>query len=300
MTFTAENKTAGWRRFLAVWGITSAIIPFAIFLVLGIFNFEFYTKIGCTVVGITIWCLILAPFYIMDWDERRREKIRQLCKGDALVKLWKISLDVAEDGSCKIERLINAINLADERQYYELEAWTDPEKDSDHEAFLKETRKITPKVSVSRKGQPEKIIKDKTYSPEVGQRINRIIHVIPLTMNGGSLKPWDRFTISYKEKTEKNALVMTGDFYQHRVRHLTDRLHVEILLPSGWRFPQKVGAREKLVIGEEKSPTMGEWAPTPEKPKVSLEKKRTKITWDVDETKLLHIYRITYHALEKK
>jgi hypothetical protein len=92
---------------------------------------------------------------------------------------------------------------------------------------------------------------------------------------------------------------MNGDYYQHRVRHLTDKLEVEIVLPKGWNFPSKVGSKEKLVIGEEKSPTMGEWTRTPQQPKFSIEKGRVRITWRVVDTKLLHVYKLTYHALDK-
>jgi hypothetical protein len=285
---------------LVVWGITSATIPFVIFLVLGIFNLDFNVKVGITVVGIIIWCIVLAPFYIMDWDERRRERYRELCKGDALIKLWKVSFDVAEDGSCTLKRLIEGVNLADQRQYYELETWTDPDKDDAHEAFLKSTRKITTDVTVTRKDEPEeKIAVKKTYTPEIAQRINRLIHVIPLTKNGTALKPYEKFTIKYEEKTEKNTLSTNGDYYQHRARHLTERFEVEILLPKNWRFPPEPPPREKLAVGEEKSPTMGEWSTTTEKPQIYQEDGRTRIVWKVDNIKLLHIYKLTYHALER-
>lgn len=260
---------------------------------------ELNLKLLITITGVVVWCIILVPFYVIDWDERRRERIRQLCTGDALVNLWKIIIDVAEDGSCEIERVIDAINLADKREYYELESWTDPEVNQEHETFLKNLRKIKPEVVIHRKGGPEQIIKDREFVPDVAQRINRIIHVIPLTTNGEPLKPWDRFIVRYKEKLEKGSLKMTGDYYQHRVRHLTERLEVSVLLPKGWRFPKSVQAREKLVQGEVKSPTIGEWIPTVDKPKIEKEKDRIKISWLVEDTKLLHTYRLSYHALEK-
>lgn len=235
----------------------------------------------------------------MDWDERRRERYKDLCKGDAIVKTWKISLDIAENGSCTVERVIEAINIAEQRQYYELESWTDPDKDPSHESFLKETRKIKPEVVIFRKGQADETLVAKTFTPDVAQRINRIVHVIPLVRNGDPLKPWDKFVIKYKEQTEPGAFSLTGDYYQHRVRHITDRFEVEMLFPKGWRFPTKIKGTEKLATGEEKSPTMGEWIATPQKPKLSTENGKTRITWTVDETRLLHIYKLSYHGLEK-
>lgn len=235
----------------------------------------------------------------MDWDEKRRERYRQLSQGDALVKWWRILIDIAEDGSCEMERTIDAVNLVDQRQYYELESWSNPEKDPAHEGFLKETRKIKPQVIITQKGETEEILPAKVFTPEVAQRINQIVHVIPLLKNGQSLKPWDKFTIKYKEKTEANTFSMNGDYYQHRIRHVTDRLEIEIVLPRGWDFPQEIKGTEKMAIGEEKSPTMGEWTPTSQKPRIYRERGRTRMMWVVDETKLLHIYRLSYHALEK-
>lgn len=232
----------------------------------------------------------------MDWDRGRRERIRQLCQSEAILSLWQVKLDIEEDGSCAIERRIAGTNMALAREFYELETWADPEKDPTHEATLKKKRRLL----VTANAGKENIYASKEFDPIIAHRVNRIVHLIPLTDGRGSLKPQEKFEIIIKEQTESGVFDIKGDYYQFKVQHLTERFKIEMLFPKNWRFPKAISPKEKLVYGEIKSPTLGQWVMADEKPEVERTRAgRTRITWEVHDAKLLSTLKLTYHAMEK-
>lgn len=287
----------GWQKALTVWAITSAIIPFAIFAILSVFQMSFEYKILITLGGIVIWLLLLVPSVISDWNQKMRQRLREACKGDALLKIWEIVIDVNDDGSATVSRRIAGTNLAKKREYYEIESSTDPQRDPVYEKQLKDLRKITATVSTNTEKGWKTLYKDKSFPPEVALRVNRVIHEIPMS-DSGVLKENDPFEIQLKEQVEKDTFKISGDLYQLRVRHLSEKLRIVFLLPKQWHFPSSLPPREKLATAEMKDPTCGEWRPTTEQPEIGTIKDRARISVEIDNPQLLSIYMLSYHAMQ--
>jgi hypothetical protein len=286
-----------WQRLLTAWVITSVFIPFLIFLFLTLFNLSLTQKALIVFTGSLIWLFILLPFYVMDWDQRRRERIRETCKGDALLKLWQASIDIKADGTSTVKRRISGINFANERKFYEFEAWTDPERNSTYETQLKTARGIKATVMSDIGRRSVAICKDMDVPPVDAYKVNRVVHVIPVAKDE-PLKPHDSFDIRFEEKIEENTWKITGDSYFHRVRHVTEKLIFELLLPRKWQFP-RLPPTEKIAVGETKDPTCGLWMETPEKPTVEKTRSgRWKISWKIEYPKLLNVYKLTYHSMQ--
>jgi len=233
----------------------------------------------------------------MGWDKNRRERLKEVCKGDALLKLWQISIDVPEDGSSTVTRKIVGENLADRRSYYEIESWTDPERDPEYEKRLKNLRKIVATVYTHTKKGALIVCKDKHFPPEDAHRVNRVIHEIPM-VDGNPLEVHDTFEIHLTEQTEKGSWKMSGDRYELWIRHVSERLRIEILLPK-WRFPSEMPSKEKPATVEMKDPSCGEWNPIDERPEVKKIRGRWIIALETKYPKLLNIYKLTYHSMER-
>lgn len=286
-----------WQRLLTGWAITSVFIPFLIFLILSMFDLSLTQKSLIVLTGSLIWLFLMLPFYVMDWDQRRRERIRETCKGDALLKLWQASIDIKADGTSTVKRKISGVNFANEREYYEFEAWTDPERDPEYETQLKRARGIKATVVSVVGRRSEAICRDLEVLPVDAYKVNRVVHVIPVS-KGEPLKPHDSFSIHFDEKIEKNTWKIIGDSYFHRVRHVTEKLTFELLLPKEWQFP-RLPPTEKNAIGETKDPTCGRWMETAEKPTADRTRAgRWKISWSIEYPKLLNVYKLTYHSME--
>lgn len=297
-------RKPGWQRSLKGWAIASTIFPFLIFGLLELFELTPIQKAIVIVGGSLLWLFVLLPFFIMDWDDKRRERIMEICASDALQKLWQVFIDIKEDGSSGVERKIVGVNFADKREYYELESWTDPERDPTYERNLKEERKMLATVIATHKGKSIVVCKNGEFPPQQANRVNRIVHLIPVAKQA-PLEPNDKFEITFIEKTERGTWKMqldneTGDFYQHRVRHITEKLRFELILPKEWDFPRNMVATEKLAKGEMKDPSCGMFVETSGKPEVSKAKGRWKIVWEIEFPKLLSIYRLTYHPMVRR
>lgn len=299
-------KQGKWQRFIKVWAIASTIFPFLVFGLLDLFVLSFEQKAIVIVGGLIGWLAVLVPFLVADWDENRRALIKETCEGDALLKLWEVKIDIADDGSSTVERKIVGINLAEKREYYELESETDPDRDSAYEKHLREIRKMRATVTATHKGEKMSVCKNHDFPPQRAYKVNRVTHVIPVSLQT-PLEPDDRFEIVFSEKTEKNAWKLKtddleepnlGDFYQHKVRHVTEKLRYELLLPKAWDFPPDMQTTESRAWSKVKDPSSGRFV-AGSKPDIKKVRGsgRWIITWEVEYPKLLNTYRLTYHQM---
>ena len=301
MTTAKQGK---WLRFIKVWAIASTVFPFLIFGLLELYVLSFNQKVFVILGGLVGWLVVLTPFLIADWDETRRERIKETCEGDALIKLWEIRIDVSNNGSSSIERRILGVNLADKREYYELESETDPDRDSAYENNLKQIRRMCTSVTATHKGQKVIVCKNSCFPPQQAYKVNRITHVVPVSLNN-PLEPDDRFEISFTEKTEENTWklqtdnaeeLILGDFYQHKVRHVTEKLRFVLLLPSEWDFPPNMPATERKAWSRIKDPSCGKFVDG-SAPEIRKTRRRWQISLEVEYPKLLNTYRLSYHQM---
>jgi len=292
-------KKFGWERSYKGWAIASTIFPFLIFGLLELLDLTVIQKAIVIVAGSLIWLAVLLPIFVQDWDEKRREMIKEVSGSDALLKLFQVSIDVKEDGSSVLNRKITAVNYAQKREYYELESWNDPERDASYESDLRNKRTLSVNVNSVHKGQKIVVSKKKEIPPHDARRVNRIVHDIPVSKET-PLEPYDTFEIDWSEKTEPKTWKLQaepgkGDHYQHRVRHITEKLLFELTLPREWNFPI---TSEKLAKGEVSDPSCGRFDETTNQPSIEKNVKgRWQITWEIDYPKLLNIYRVTYHPM---
>ncbi len=300
-------KQGKWQRFIKIWAIASTIFPFLIFGLLELYVLSFNQKVIIIVGGLIGWLVVLTPFLIADWDENRRERIRETCEGDALIKLWEVKIDIANDGSSSVVRKIVGVNFAEKREYYELESWTDPDRNDAYETNLKEIRKMHTTVIATLKGETVNVCKNTDYPPHEAYRVNHIVHVIPVSLTT-PLEPNDKFEIIFSEKTEKNAWKLRtrdpedpglGDFYQHKVRHVTEKLRYQILLPKEWDFPANMQSTEKKAWSKGKDPSCGKFAPGSQPEVKKVKGGRWRVSWEIEYPKLLNTYRISYHEMAR-
>lgn len=299
-------KQGRWQRFIKVWAIASTIFPFLIFGLLELYALSFAQKAVVIVGGLVGWLVTLVPFLVADWDEQRQLRMKEICEGDAVLKLWEVKIDIADDGSSQVERRIIGVNLAERREFYELESETDPDRDSVYESALKKTRQMRATVIATHKGEKINVCKNRDFPPQRAYKVNRITHVIPVSLHT-SLVPDDKFEITFSEKTEVNAWKpqsedpdenSLGDFYQHKVRHITEKLRYELLLPKQWDFPQNMPSTEDKAWSKVKDPSTGRFVDG-SKPEIGRMRAngRWLIIWEIEFPKLLNTYRLCYHQM---
>lgn len=217
-----------------------------------------------------------------------------------------MKIDIADNGSSLVERRIVGVNLADKREYYELESETDPDRDSVYENNLKEIRRMRATVIATHKGEKITVCRNHDFPPQRAYKVNRITHVIPVSLQV-PLEPDDRFEISFTERTEANAWKLQtddpdeprlGDFYQHKVRHVTEKLRFELLLPRQWDFPPNMPSTESKTWSKVKDPSSGRFVDG-SKPEINRVRGsgRWMITLEVEYPKLLNTYRLSYHQM---
>ena len=90
-----ETSRPSFQRLLTAWSITSVFIPFVVFAILDLTNLDLFHKLIIVFVSSAIWSGILLTYYILDWDQNRKERLMEICKSDALLKLWKVTVDIA-------------------------------------------------------------------------------------------------------------------------------------------------------------------------------------------------------------
>lgn len=301
-----------------LWHLTSPIFPFIIFLILGVFELDFYARAGVVGIIVAIWVGILLIGFVRDWEKTRFERFRSLTRSDAIVTLWHTHIDMNEDGSATIVRKIIGRNLTKKRKFYEFESQADLEMSPEYEQETRQIRTMDISVSLKRKdGSLQRVFTNQSYEPKIVRKVDALTHVIPLVRPSEgipALEPNEEFEIDIKENVKPGTFLMTGDYYIHRVRHFTEELTIELLLPEGWRFPRRLRVGERKAVGEVKSPTTGEWEEPSVQPTTRRVRGREKITWNLRQRRvfpygeikieeidprLLHLYRVTYCRLEK-
>lgn len=313
---TADSDSSTLRL---IWTISAPIISFILFLILGVFELDVTTKllIGCSF--IISWAFLMLIGFALDWLKRNRKRMKYLTQSDAVVNLWLAIVDMSEDGSAVVTRKISGVNRAIKRSFYEFESQVDLPREPDYEEEARRARTMDITVHLRRKdGTVQTPFRDAHYEPKSVRKVDAASHIIPLDnpSNGiPPLEPDEYFEIEIREHVKPGSFVMTGDFYSHRIRHLTEAFKVELILPSGWRFPERLRPEEKRAVGWVKSPTLGQWMETAIQPIVEEFEDRQRVVWEVKpqtflfpyteidlsklDPKLLHTYKVTYSRLER-
>jgi len=270
------------------------------------------------VAGIVLWVCVLIYGFWKDWERVRFERLRFLSRSDAMVSLWHIIVDIQQDGSATIKRKIIGKNLATKRKFFEFESQSDLESSPTYEQETKTARAMKVSVHVKRKtGKSQKTFSAEHFEPKTARKVDAVTHIIPLTTPSEGvpeLEQNEEFEIEIEEKVKPNTFSMDGDWYGHRVRHPTEGLKIEVLLPAGWHFAP-CGVDEHECIGHVKSPTMGEWVETETQlPTTRTVRHRERVMWVLKHERylpygeieseemaprLLHVYRLTYGRLER-
>ena len=313
---TDDSKEDTYLSFL--WKLTAPLLPFIIFLILGIFELDIFTRLCVGAIGVIVWVGVLTIGFVRDWQKRNLENLRILTRSDALVTLWHTTIDINEDGSAVVARKIYGRNFADKRNFFEFLSQADMERSPEYLEETKELRAMDISVCLRRKdGSHQQVFTDQRLEPKVVRNVDALTHIIPLVKPAegiASLEPGEGFEVEIRENVKAGTFLMTGDFYAHRVRHLTEELEIEMLLPEEWQFPRKLKVGEKRVIGQVKSPTLGEWEEDLPQPKIGRSGNRVNITWNLEHRKLipygkikieemhprlLHQYKVKYGRLER-
>jgi hypothetical protein len=311
----ASSKRESSLSFL--WKLTAPIFPFIIFLILGVFQFDLQSKAFVAAIGIIIWFFVLLIGFFRDYEKNKVERIHTLTQSDAIVTLWKATIDIKADGSAVITRQIHGVNLAPTRKYFEFESQADLPMPPNYVEMTKQSRLMNVSVKLSRKdGSTQQVLTNHSFEPKNVRMVDALIHMIPLantSTNVAPLESQEEFDIEIKEQTKADTFSLDGDWYSHRVRHMTEELHITIMLPQNYRCSHRIPVGESRVLGQVKSPTLGEWENTRIQPKIETNGNREIIEWHlrpsrtilsgsltpiIQDPRLLHEYKLTYCRLE--
>jgi hypothetical protein len=232
------------------------------------------------------------------WEDKFTEGIEELRRqlgADAELEFWENHASILVDGSAEITRKISAINLAVGRRYFEYSSWNDPEATPADIDALKASRTMTVTCREQRQGQSLETTYDNVQlPPDDARKLNRIIHLIPLSRPGAqsTLSINDEFQIDVKEKVEVGTFKL-DDYFEHQVRHPTRKLRFEVLLPPTWNLPSR--ARPPLFEGVTKTGTYGEWVRHSGQPTWEQKDGRVRIRWEISHPKLLSTYSLRWH-----
>jgi hypothetical protein len=254
---------------------------------------DFYTRFIFVVVILGIWFLLLSIGYLLDIQRERIALLKDICQGDCYVRKWSYFANIKADGSALVRRQVYGINYAPTRRKFEFETWIDYRHDASEEEEIKKQSGMKVDVTVIQaKKSPLKLYSSQEIDPEFQSSI-RFIRSIPIaetaTKQVDHLVPGDEFIIDLENTSPKGTwLCENGDRYIHRITHLTETMHVELLLPKEWKFPIK---STENAAGYRKAPTLGVWERTDEQPKIEH---GNKIVWDVKYPRLMHSYKLEY------
>lgn len=301
-----------------LWKLTAPLLPFIIFLILGMLELDISTRLCVGAIGVVVWVGVLIIGVVRDWRKRSLENLRILTRSDALVSLWHTIIDINEDGSAVVTRKIYGRNFADKRDFFEFLSQADIERSPQYLEETRELRAMDISVSLRRKdGSLQQVFTNQRLEPKVVRNVDALTHIIPLIKPAEgitSLELGEGFEVDIREAVKPGTFLMTGDFYAHRIRHLTEELEIEMLMPEGWQFPTRLRVGERRIVGQVKSPTLGEWKENLPQPTIGMSGSRVKISWNLEHRKflpygeikieemhprLLHQYKVKYGRLER-